>query len=294
MISVYPLQGTGGLSTSTMVNWEGTRFLLDTGPGTITEIWRRGLRLRGLSAILLSHTHLDHLWGLPPLLWFLHQRDWSHDLQIIYPSETETVVKQMVALSGNPSFVRFTPCLPDGDSISHESLIIQAFAVNHPGPSYGYAISESPKPRLNTEKLRKEGIPQKQWAAIAQGKLIKHKSRSLNAQDYQLAPRSRKIVYTGDAGPASQFIDRARGADLLIIEASWLRPQWELTTDAPHLTLKQAFEIGFKSKAQRLLLFHLTSRVAIKDYQEAIAALQKEFNTSLKVYLPTDEVIEVR
>ena len=202
MISVYPLQGTGGLSTSIMVNWEGTRFLLDTGPGTITEIWRRGLRLRGLSAILLSHTHLDHLWGLPPLLWFLHQRNWSHELQLIYPAEADTVVKQMVALSGSPAFVQFMPCSLDCDSIHHESLTIQVFNVNHPGPSYGYSVHEPPKSRLDTKKLRKERIPQKHWAAIAQGEPINHKSRLIHPQEYQLAPRSRKIVFTGDAGPA--------------------------------------------------------------------------------------------
>jgi len=294
MISVYPLHGTGGLSTSTLVSWEGKRFLLDTGPGTITEIWRRGLRLRGLSAILLSHTHLDHLWGLPPLLWFLHQRDWSHELQLIFPSESETIIKQMVALSGNPEFVAFTPYSSAGESIHHKSLTIQPFAVNHPGPSYGYVISESPKPRLNTEKLRKEGIPQIKWRTIAKGKKVKYKSRPINAQDYQLAPRCRKIVYTGDAGPASQLVDQARGADLLIIEASWLYPQWNVQTDAPHLTLRQAFEIGLKSKAERLLLFHLTSRVAIKDYQAAITALQKEFKTPLQVFLPTHESIDIR
>jgi ribonuclease Z len=294
MISVYPLQGTGGLSTSILVNWEGTRFLLDAGPGTITEIWRRGLRLRGLSAIALSHTHLDHLWGLPPLLWFLHQRNWSHELHLIYPSESEPIIKQMVALSGNPPFVTFTPCSSQAHSISLKSLTIQAFDVNHPGPSYGYSISESPKPRLDTEKLRKEGIPQTHWRTIAEGKQIRHNSRLIDAENYQLAPRCRKIVYTGDAGPASQLIERARGADLLIIEASWLNPQWELEIDAPHLTLREAFEIGLKSEVRNLLLIHLTYRVALKEYQEAIVALKKEFQTSFQVYLPTDEQIQIR
>jgi ribonuclease Z len=224
----------------------------------------------------------------------LHQRNWTQEIQLIYPSETETIVKQMVALSGNPSFVKFVPCTPDGDSIQHKSLSIQAFEVNHPGPSYGYTINESLKPRLDTEKLRKEGIPPKKWRDLAKGKQIRHNSRLLNAQEYQLSPRCRKIVYTGDAGPASEFLDYARDADLLIIEASWLHPQWELQTDAPHLTLRQAFEIALKNEVKHLLLVHLTYRVSIKDYQEAIAALQKEFKTPLQVYLPTEACIEIR
>jgi ribonuclease Z len=190
--------------------------------------------------------------------------------------------------------VTFTPCSPDGESIQHESLTIQAFKVNHPGPSQGYSISEPPKSRLNTEKLKDEGIPKKKWAALAKDQQVEHKSNLIRPQDYQLAPRCRKIVYTGDAGPGSQLVDLAQGADLLIIEASWLHPQWDLKTGAPHLTLRQAFEIGQKSQVQRLLLFHLTSRVAIKDYQQAIVALQKEFKNSIPVFLPNDVQIEIR
>jgi len=50
------LLATGGL----WLNLSGTEILLDPGPGTIVQATKRKLRADRLSAIILSHRHLDH------------------------------------------------------------------------------------------------------------------------------------------------------------------------------------------------------------------------------------------
>jgi len=47
---------SGGL----WLNLSGTEILLDPGPGTIVQATKRKLRAEKLSAIILSHRHLDH------------------------------------------------------------------------------------------------------------------------------------------------------------------------------------------------------------------------------------------
>ncbi len=47
---------SGGL----WLNLSGTEILLDPGPGTIVQSTKRKLRADKLSAIILSHRHLDH------------------------------------------------------------------------------------------------------------------------------------------------------------------------------------------------------------------------------------------
>ncbi len=294
MISIFPLHGVGSLSTSTMVHWEGVRLLLDCGPGTITEIWRRGLRLRGLSAILLSHAHLDHLWGLPPLLWFLNQRDWNHELLLVFPQEIGPTVQQMYQISGEPGFIKLHP-LPSGKKpVKIGKLTIRAFEVNHPSPSCGFTISESPKRRLNTAKLEADGIPKKKWSDLAQEKSVRLRSKTIRSHEYLLPSRSRTIVYTGDTGPAPHLEDEVREADLLIIDASWIHPQWIPAKEAPHLTLRQAFEVFHHGQVKRVLLTHLTTRVSKNNYVKAIEELKKEFNSKIPVFLPTEEKIEFR
>jgi len=47
-------------SGGTWLNLNGTQLLLDPGPGTIVQSTKRKLRGEKLSAIILSHRHLDH------------------------------------------------------------------------------------------------------------------------------------------------------------------------------------------------------------------------------------------
>ncbi len=293
MIFIYPLHGIASLSTSIMINWEGTRLILDTGPGTITEIWRRGLRLRGLSAILLSHGHLDHLWGLPPLLWFLHQRDWHHEIQIIHPLGIKSTVNQLIQISGKPTFLKLYPLSHESVTCSVGKLIVETFSVNHRGPSCGFIITEPPKHRLDTKKLETDGIPKKHWSTIAQGKSLKIASKRIDSAHYHLTPRQRKIVYTGDTGPSPQLAEKTKDADLLIIDASWVYPQWEPPDKAPHLTLRQAFEIAHQGNVTNVLLTHLTTRLSYAEYKKAIKELEKEFTHSMSIFLPTEEKIEI-
>ena len=293
MISVYPLHGVGSLSTSTMVHWEGTRFILDCGPGTMTEIWRRRLRLRGLSAILLTHAHLDHLWGLPPLLWFIEQRDWTQEVLIVYPPEIDSSIKQMLRISGEPKFVKLHPHSHDSESLKIGKLEVSTFSVNHPSPSCGFILSEQLKPRLDTVKLKAEGVPKSVWSKLAQNKSIHYKSKELKSSEYQLPLRQRKLIYTGDTGPATHLKTVVQDADLLIIDASWVHPQWEPPDEAPHLTLRQAFEIFYQSNVKQVLFTHLTTRVSQNEYRKAIDDLQQEFQSSIPVFLPSEKEIQI-
>src|SRR5260370_17634341 len=45
-----------------------SRFLIDCGEGTQRQLMRAGLGFRGLTHVLLTHAHLDHVLGLAGLL----------------------------------------------------------------------------------------------------------------------------------------------------------------------------------------------------------------------------------
>lgn len=74
----------------------GTRILLDPGPGSIVQTTRRKLRAEKLSAIILSHRHLDHSadvnimieamvqGGFKPHGWFFAPSDAFDSEPVIY------------------------------------------------------------------------------------------------------------------------------------------------------------------------------------------------------------------
>ena len=63
------------------------------------------------------------------------------------------------------------------------------------------------------------------------------------------------IAYSGDTGETDALVELARGADLLLAEASFLE-QPDLPADL-HLTARQAAEYAARAKVKRLVLTHL-------------------------------------
>lgn len=293
MIVVAALHGVASLSTATLINWEGTRLLLDAGPGTMTEIWRRRLSLRRLAAILISHEHLDHAYGLADLLWFIENRGWNTPIRIIYPPAAANTIQDLVKIAGSPDFVRPTPLEAGAQGVEVNHLTIDAFAANHPIPANGYIIAEPAQRGLDTTRLEADGIPQDFWPDLAQGRRVQVQDRPVNPETYFVQRRQRKVVYTGDTGPIAALVELAHNADLLITDATWIEAQWPRADDAPHLTLRQALEVAQAAHVRRLLLTHLTSRIPYHDYQKEIELLRHEMQLSIPVLLPLEARIEI-
>ncbi len=72
------LRASGGV----YIEYEGTRLLLDPGPGTLVYMAKEGLKVEKLSGVILTHVHLDH----------------SADLNIIVDAMTEGGLKKRGAV----------------------------------------------------------------------------------------------------------------------------------------------------------------------------------------------------
>jgi ribonuclease BN (tRNA processing enzyme) len=86
----------------------------------------------------------------------------------------------------------------------------------------------------------------------------------------------RTVVYTGDAALTPALVEHARGADLLLAEATFAL-QAE-TPDAVHMTARQTAGVARDAEVGRLVLTHL----AAEDRESSLAAAQTIFaNTDL-------------
>ena len=88
---ITQLLATGGL----WLNCNGTEILIDPGPGSIVQVTKRKLRPDKLSAIILSHRHLDHSADANIMIEAMTRGGFNHHGWLFAPAdalETEPVI----------------------------------------------------------------------------------------------------------------------------------------------------------------------------------------------------------
>ena len=71
--------------TSVLLRRDGDLFLFDCGEGTQVSLKRLNLKWKKIDAIFISHTHADHVTGLPGILMLNSQVDRKEPLYIYGP-----------------------------------------------------------------------------------------------------------------------------------------------------------------------------------------------------------------
>jgi ribonuclease Z len=77
-----------------------------------------------------------------------------------------------------------------------------------------------------------------------------------------------KLVHVGDCGETSDLVKVARGADALVIEATYLNSEDDLAREFGHLTAAQAALLASEAGVGGLLLTHLSRRNRERDVLE--------------------------
>jgi ribonuclease Z len=126
---------------------EELKLLIDCGGSPSSRVMRAGFNFTDLSALILTHHHPDHIYGVPVLLmnlWLLGRRG---TFPIYGPRKTLQIIKRMVNLyewDTWPEFLRLNLCpiplVPDAPVASDNLISITASPVAHRIPAIGLRI----------------------------------------------------------------------------------------------------------------------------------------------------------
>ena len=215
-------------SPSLAVQIDGHLILLDIGPGTLRQLARIGLNHEGIERIFLTHFHPDHTADLVHFLF----------------------------ATKNPSTVRSRAPFSINGARGLTGFIARLQAA------YGQWLT--PPPGIMT--LEEFNVGETTERDYPEFRLIAgptdHTPASLA---YRLENRSGKsIVYSGDTGYCDTIIELARGADLLVLEASF--PDGKEVVG--HLTPSQAGRIAALAGVELLMLIHFYPECLESDITE--------------------------
>lgn len=259
---------------------EGETILLDCGEGTQRQMMRYGVSF-AFREIFFTHYHGDHMLGVTGLIRTLGLQDRTAPVTLYGPRGAARILGGALAVGiERTRFPVEIVELRPGDRLRREGYDIVVFETDHRADTVGYALAEHRRlGRFNPERARALGIPEGPlWGRLHRGETVElPDGRRVGPEELVGPPRpGRTVVYSGDTRPSLAVIEAARGADLLIHEATFSEEERERALETGHSTAAQAAEVAQKAGVRRLVLTHISPRYG-KEAPELLAEARAVF-----------------
>ena len=262
--------------TSVLLRREGDLFLFDCGEGTQVSLRRLNLKWKKIDAIFISHTHADHVTGLPGILMLNAQVDRTEPLYIYGPPKIkeyiETSRKVLDMYINYPIVVKEieAPCVVH----SGKDFYIRAFPLDHTKVCVGYTLEELDRPgEFNPEKARELGVPVGPlWAQLQQGFEVKAADGSIVKPEQVLGQKrsGRKFSFVTDTLYKKTIADEVRGSDLLVCEGMFEEELMDQAREKKHMTAVQAATIARDADVRRMCMIHYSPRYTDRELEKLL------------------------
>ncbi len=283
--------GSGGMMplpgrhlTSVLLRREGDLFLFDCGEGTQVSLRRLNLRWKKINAIFISHTHADHVTGLPGMLMLSSQVDRCEPMYIIGPPKTRSYVessRSVLDMYINYEIIVRETTEP-GVVFEGEGFRVRAFPLRHTKPCFGYVFEEEPRAGLfHPERARRLGVPEGPlWSVLQSGGAVRAPGGAEVRSEQVLGPprRGRRFSYVTDASYTDDIARHVGGSDLLICEGMFTKELESSAREKKHLTAEQAARIARSAgRVERLGLIHYSPRYTERELRTLLSEAREVF-----------------
>jgi ribonuclease Z len=291
--------------TSVLLRREGELFLFDCGEATQISLKKLNLKWKKISTIFISHTHADHVTGLPGLLMLSSQVERDDPLIIIGPPRiAEYIEANRKALE---MYINYEIVVKEIENPQEEQIVftgkgyhVRSFPLKHSRVCVGYSLIEEDRPGIfYPEKAKEAGVPMGPlWSLLQRGEtVVLENGMSVTSREVMGEKRrGRKFSFVTDTLYHRAISSHVAGSDLLICEAMFDSSLADSAKEKKHLTAEQAGKIALEGGGiKKMGLIHFspryTNRELDKIKKEAVAVFPDSFlcRDQMDITIPNED-----
>ncbi len=269
--------------TSVLVRREGDLFLFDCGEGTQVALKRLNLKWKKINTIFISHTHADHITGLPGMLMLSSQVNRSEPLYIMGPPKTKEYVetsRRVLDMHINYEIIVKELNEP-GIVYSTDEFQIRSFWLEHSKPCMGYTLEEFERPgEFNPEKAKALKVPcGPLWAKLQAGNSVQSEDgKTVKPEEVMGAKRKgRKFSFVTDTKYIPSIANEVKNSDFFVCESMFEKGMEKEAEEKKHMTCTQSAQIAKDAQVKKMALIHYSPRYTDKDLKRLLDQAQKIF-----------------
>ena len=253
--------------------------LMDCGEGSQRQIMISPFSFMKIRAILITHLHGDHVFGLPGLLQTMSLTGRKEPVTIYGPPGIRDCIDAfMTVTQGETIYPMEIVEVSGGESFAVRDMTVSVYRTEHNMASVGYRIDEKDRPgKLDREKALSLGVKDgPDMSRLKNGETVNGVR-----PEQVLGPtiKGSSISYTGDTVKAESVAEGSKSVSVLIHESTYMSSDSELAKEHFHSTALQAAETAKECGASCLILTHVSQRY--NDLNDVVAEARTVFENTL-------------
>jgi ribonuclease Z len=244
------------------LRWDAEGILFDPGEGTQRQMLFAGVTASQVGRICLTHFHGDHCLGLPGVVQRMSLDRVPHPVDAYFPAANAEIFSRLrhATLFHDQVNVREHPVEADGVITATEEFTLEARALDHVVPAFGYRLAEPDGRRMLPDRLAAHGIHGPDVGRLLRDGVFMSRNGSVRLEQVSELRRGQKFAFIMDTRLCEAAFELAEGADMLVCESTFAAADERLATEFGHLTTVQAGRIAEESGVRLLVLTHFSQR----------------------------------
>lgn len=250
-----------------LLRWDGEGLLFDPGEGTQRQLIFAGVAASAITRICVTHFHGDHCLGVPGIIQRLSLDAVPHPVIAHYPASGAEYFARLrgACVFAEHAELREEPVAGEGVLATGAFGELSVRWLDHRIDTVGYRLVEPDGRRMLPDALARFGVTGPDVSRLQRDGALTVGGRRVRLDDVSVPRRGQRFAFVMDTRLCDAVFQLADGADLLVIESTFLSEHAGFAAEYGHLTAAQAGRVAAECGVRTLVLTHFSQRYGDAD-----------------------------